>query len=50
MTEKKIRNLRPEEIECRVGSITERWVTLLLYKNARVDQAILDEEIGRAHV
>ena len=46
MAEKKIRNLRPEEIECRVGSITERWVTLLLYKNARVDQAILDEVFG----
>lgn len=46
MEEKKVRNLRPEEIECRVGKITDRGVTLLLYKSARVDQAILDETFG----
>ena len=46
MAEKRIRNLNPEEIECRVGKITEQGITLLLYKNARVDQTILDEVFG----
>ena len=41
MAEKRIRNLNPEEIECRVGAIMEQGITLLLYKNARVDQTIL---------
>ena len=40
MAEKRIRNLNPEEIECRVGAIMEQGITLLLYKNARVDQTI----------
>lgn len=43
---KEIRNLRADEIECRIGTITEKGVTILLYKNARVDQAILDEVFG----
>lgn len=43
MAKKKIRNLNPEEIECRVGTVMEQGITLLLYKNARVDQTILDE-------
>lgn len=43
---KKIRNLNPEEIECRVGTVMEQGITLLLYKNARVDQTILDEVFG----
>ena len=42
----KIRNLKADEIECRIGTITDRGITLLLYKNARVDQAILDETFG----
>ena len=46
MAEKRIRNLNPEEIECRVGAIMEQGITLLLYKNARVDQTILDEVFG----
>ena len=46
MAEKKIRNLNPEEIECRVGTVMEQGITLLLYKNARVDQTILDEVFG----
>lgn len=41
----KFRNLNPEEIECRVASIKENGVTLLLYKTARTDANILDEEI-----
>ena len=46
MAERKIRNLNPEEIECRVGTVMEQGITLLLYKNARVDQTILDEVFG----
>lgn len=50
----KIRNLKAEEIECRVGTVMENGITILLYKNARVDQTILDETFGiygwqRAH-
>lgn len=41
-----IRNLKAEEIEVRPGSLSGTGVTLLLYKNARVDQAILDETYG----
>ena len=44
--ESKIRSLHADEIECRVGSIGEKGISLLLYKNARVDQAILDEVFG----
>ena len=40
---KKIRLLRADEIECRVSTVSEKGVTLLLYKDARVDQNILDE-------
>ena len=42
----KFRELRPEEIEVRVGTCNERGVTLLLYKDARVDANILDETLG----
>lgn len=38
-----IRLLRADEIECRVGTINERGLSLLLFKDARVDQKILDE-------
>ena len=44
--EKKIRLLRAEEIECRAASVSEKGVALLLYKDARVDQRILDETFG----
>lgn len=40
------RNLKAKEIECRVGTINEKGLTLLLYKNARVDQDLLDETVG----
>lgn len=36
--ESKIRSLHADEIECRVGSIGEKGISLLLYKNARVDR------------
>ena len=38
-----IRLLRANEIECRVATVNEKGVSLLLYKDARVDQKILDE-------
>lgn len=38
-----IRLLRADEIECRVSAINEKGVSLLLFKDARVDQRILDE-------
>ncbi len=41
-----IRLLRAEEIECRVSVINEKGLSLLLYKDARVDQRILDETFG----
>lgn len=42
------RTLQANEIECRVGSQAKelKWVTLLLYKDARVDQRLLDEVVG----
>ena len=40
------RKLKPEEIECRIGSVHSRGFTLLLYKDARVDMTILDETVG----
>nr|WP_288302333.1 Rad52/Rad22 family DNA repair protein [uncultured Anaerotignum sp.] len=50
-----IRLLKPSEIECRIGTIGEKGLTLLLYKDARVDMKILDEVYGplnwqRTHV
>jgi len=38
-----IRTLKPEEIEIRVQQCSEKGTSFLLYKNARVDQKILDE-------
>ena len=46
MKNTEIRLLRADEIECRVGTINERGLSLLLYKDARVDQKILDESFG----
>jgi hypothetical protein len=43
------RDLRADEIEVRVAQATEYGVTLLLYKDARVDMAILDETVGQAN-
>lgn len=41
-----MRALRADEIEVRIGSISKKGATMLLYKNARVDMAILDETYG----
>lgn len=43
MEKLKIRLLKAEEIECRINTISEKGVSLLLFKDARVDQKILDE-------
>lgn len=46
----KFRDLKAEEIDVRVGNIinTPKWqgYSLLLYKDARCDMAILDEQVG----
>ena len=42
-----MRKLNADEIECRVAQITANGCSLLLYKTARVDRAILDEEFGQ---
>ena len=41
-----IRMLTAEEIECRISMVNENGVALLLFKDARVDQKILDETFG----
>lgn len=41
-----IRLLNADEIECRIAVINEKGLSLLLYKDARVDQRILDETFG----
>lgn len=40
------RDLKSSEIEVRVATCSEKGISLLLYKNARVDQDILDETVG----
>ena len=40
------RDLTADEIECRVAQANEYGVSLLLYKDARCDQNILDETVG----
>ena len=42
----KFRDLRADEIDCRVQSVKNKGLILLLYKDARVDQNILDETVG----
>lgn len=42
----KFRTLKANEIDCRINTINENGLTLLLYKDARVDQNILDETVG----
>ncbi len=43
---KKFRALRPDEVELRVQSCTEKGYSLLLYKDARCDNRILDETVS----
>lgn len=42
----KFRTLKSDEIDCRVSTVSEKGCSLLLYKDARVDQNILDETVG----
>ena len=42
-----MRYLRANEVEARVAQCTQKGVSLLLYKNARCDMAILDETFGQ---
>ena len=42
----KFRDLTADEIECRVQSVKDNGLVLLLYKDARVDMNILDEAVG----
>lgn len=46
MKEYMFRDLRADEIECRVAQAKQNGVSLLLYKDARCDQTILDETVG----
>ncbi len=39
------RDLKANEIDCRVSTFNENYLTILLYKDARVDQNILDETV-----
>ena len=45
----KFRDLRADEIECRVQSVKANGLVLLLYKDARVDMNILDETVGSSN-
>lgn len=40
------RALRADEVELRAQRVTENGVILLIYKNARCDQTLLDETVG----
>jgi hypothetical protein len=41
-----MRDLRSDEIECKVAMIKQNGLSLLLYKTARTDMEMLDEEYG----
>ena len=45
----KFRDLRADEIECRVQQVKDNGLVLLLYKDARVDMNILDEAVGASN-
>jgi hypothetical protein len=40
------RKLKASEIDARVATVTAKGCSLLLYKDARVDQKVLDETVG----
>lgn len=46
MEKLEFRTLRADEIDCRVGSCTDKGCSLLMYKDARVDMRLLDEVVG----
>lgn len=40
------RDLKASEIDCRISTVKSNGISLLLYKDARVDQNVLDEAVG----
>lgn len=46
MTKLEFRDLTAAEIDCRVATVNENGLSLLLYKDARCDMNILDETVG----
>ena len=42
----KFRKLRADEVDCRISTISDKGLSLLLYKDARCDMNILDETVG----
>lgn len=44
--DRKFRLLQADEIDVRVSTVTDKGVSLLLYKDARADMTILDETVG----
>ena len=42
----KFRLLNADEIDCRVSTVSEKGLSLLLYKDSRVDMNLLDETVG----
>ena len=40
------RKLNADEIDCRISTVSEKGLSLLLYKDARVDMRLLDEVVG----
>ena len=44
-----MRSLKADEIEVRIGTVGQKGVTMLLYKNARVDRQMLDETFGQTN-
>lgn len=38
--------MKAAEIDCRISTVSQKGISLLLYKDARVDQNILDETVG----
>jgi hypothetical protein len=49
MGELQFRPLKADEIECRIARVTQSGIMLLMYKDARVDQRLLDETVGAMH-
>lgn len=42
----KFRELKADEIECRIAQVKPKGISLLLYKTARTDANLLDETVG----
>ena len=40
------RALNEAEIECRIATVKDSGISLLLYKDARCDMNVLDETVG----